>query len=97
MQLLIYYVTRNMQDMGDWLKDIAVNSKVGARRTYMLICIHREDSDGIYCIINAEKSELKSDENYRETYNNKHITFKILRDLFIMNSEFKFDLQWGAN
>ncbi|OGU59069.1 MAG: hypothetical protein A2X64_00205 [Ignavibacteria bacterium GWF2_33_9] len=53
--------------MEDWLINITVNPEKGARNAYMLICLCRDDSDEIYCIRTAEKSEPKSDENYRES------------------------------
>ena len=77
---------------------ISLALEQGARRTYMLICLRRDDSDEFYCITTSEKSEQKSDCNYRKKKNcQRNFSFKIIRDLFLMNCEFAFDIRRGAN
>jgi len=71
-----------------------VNSKLGIR---WALWLYEDERKIFYCIRTAEKSEPKSEKNYRETEDNNHITFKIIRDLFIINDDFAFDIQWGAN
>ena len=58
---------------------------------YMLTCLRSEDSDEIYCIWTAEKSEKKSDENYRESFhqNVNKIPFENQKK-YIMEKEFLF-------
>ena len=64
---------------------------------FMALWLYGDERKIFYCIRTAEKSEPKSDENYRETEDNNHITFKIIRELFIMNCEFEFDKQGVAD
>jgi len=51
-----------------------------------------------YCIRTSEISEPKSDCNYRKSKNCQgNFSFRIIRDLFLMNCEFEFEIRGGAN
>jgi len=65
---------------------------------YMLICLYRDVLQIFYCIETAEKSEQKSDCNYRKNKNCQSIfAFKLIRKLYIINDDFAFDIRGGAN
>lgn len=70
-----------------------VNSEKGVSRAYMLICLYEQASEIFYCIRTAEIAEQKSNKNYQEIKNaKKHVTFKIIKHIFVLNREFEFEI-----